>query len=102
LYGILSARHSFPTRRSSDLEAAIDRVRSLHPEVEVVADSDEMIRTDLDVYAPCALGGSLNDETVPALKAKVVCGSANNQLAHTRSEEHTSELQSREKLVCRL
>src|SRR5690606_5929380 len=53
-------------------EAAIDRVRSLHPEVEVVADSDEMIRTDLDVYAPCALGGSLNDETVPVLKAKVV------------------------------
>ncbi|HLV72052.1 MAG TPA: Glu/Leu/Phe/Val dehydrogenase dimerization domain-containing protein [Vulgatibacteraceae bacterium] len=72
-------------------EAAIDRVRSLHPEVEVVADSDEMIRTDLDVYAPCALGGSLNDETVPALKAKVVCGSANNQLAHTGVEKSLAD-----------
>jgi len=72
-------------------EAAIDRVRSLHPEVEVVADSDEMIRTDLDVYAPCALGGSLNDETVPVLKAKVVCGSANNQLAHTGVEKSLAD-----------
>ncbi|TDE20103.1 Glu/Leu/Phe/Val dehydrogenase dimerization domain-containing protein [Actinomadura sp. 6K520] len=72
-------------------EAAVDRVRSLHPEVEVVADSDAMIRTDLDVYAPCALGGSLNDETVPALKAKVVCGAANNQLAHTGVEKSLAD-----------
>ncbi|WP_308210045.1 Glu/Leu/Phe/Val dehydrogenase dimerization domain-containing protein [Actinomadura madurae] len=46
-------------------EAAVDRVRSLHPEVEVVADADAMVRLNLDVYAPCALGGSLNDDTVP-------------------------------------
>lgn len=60
---------------------AVDRVRVLHPEVDVV-DPDELVRQPLDVYAPCALGGALNDETVPVLQAEVVCGAANNQLAH--------------------
>jgi leucine dehydrogenase len=39
---------------------------------------------DVDVYAPCALGAVLNDATVPLIKAKVVAGSANNQLAAPR------------------
>ncbi|GAA1884875.1 Leu/Phe/Val dehydrogenase [Actinomadura bangladeshensis] len=72
-------------------QAAVDRVRSLHPEVEVVADGDAMVRADLDVYAPCALGGSLNDDTVPVLRAKVVCGAANNQLAHTGVEKSLAD-----------
>ncbi|MEV4677237.1 Glu/Leu/Phe/Val dehydrogenase dimerization domain-containing protein [Actinomadura sp. NPDC049382] len=72
-------------------EAAVDRVRSLHPEVEVVTDADAMVRADLDVYAPCALGGSLNDDTVPVLRAKVVCGAANNQLAHTGVEKSLAD-----------
>ncbi|MFT4054811.1 MAG: Glu/Leu/Phe/Val dehydrogenase dimerization domain-containing protein [Novosphingobium sp.] len=36
---------------------------------------------EADVFAPCALGGALDDVTVEALHAKVVCGAANNQLA---------------------
>ena len=36
---------------------------------------------DVDVVAPCALGGVLNDETVPALRCKAIAGAANNQLA---------------------
>jgi valine dehydrogenase (NAD+) len=59
--------------------------------VEVVADADAMVRADLDVYAPCALGGSLNDDTVPVLRAKVVCGAANNQLAHTGVEKSLAD-----------
>jgi len=35
---------------------------------------------DVDVYAPCALGGTLNDATIPKLKCKIIAGSANNQL----------------------
>jgi len=35
---------------------------------------------DVDVYAPCALGGTLNDNTIPKLKCKIIAGSANNQL----------------------
>ena len=35
---------------------------------------------DVDVFAPCALGAALNDTTIPELKARAVCGLANNQL----------------------
>jgi leucine dehydrogenase len=38
---------------------------------------------DCDIFAPCALGGILNDAHIKALKAPVVAGGANNQLAHT-------------------
>lgn len=68
-------------------ELALDRVRVPHPEVVVVDDTDALLRTDLDVYAPCALGGALDDRTVPLLSAKVVCGAANNQLAHAGIEK---------------
>ena len=72
-------------------EASIARVRAAHPQVEVVADADALIRADLDVYAPCALGGALNDATVPALTASVVCGAANNQLAHPGVEKDLAD-----------
>ncbi|QXJ22724.1 Glu/Leu/Phe/Val dehydrogenase [Actinomadura graeca] len=72
-------------------EAAVERVRSLHPEVEVVPDKDAMVRSELDVYAPCALGGSLNDDSVPAIKARIVCGAANNQLAHSGIEKSLAD-----------
>jgi valine dehydrogenase (NAD+) len=62
--------------------AALDWVRRNHPELTVVESADELIRAGLDVYAPCALGGALDDETVAALTASIVCGGANNQLAH--------------------
>jgi len=42
---------------------------------------DEIYDVDADVYSPCALGGTVNEETLPRLKAKIICGSANNQLA---------------------
>lgn len=68
-------------------ERAVERVRAAHPEVDVAADADALIREHLDVYAPCALGGALDDETVPVLTAKIVCGAANNQLAHSGVEK---------------
>jgi leucine dehydrogenase len=36
---------------------------------------------DVDIFAPCALGGALNAETIPAIRARLICGGANNQLA---------------------
>ena len=42
---------------------------------------EEALVADVDVYAPCALGGILDHETVPRLGAPVVAGAANNQLA---------------------
>jgi leucine dehydrogenase len=43
---------------------------------------EEALLADVDVLAPCALGGVLDEATVPALRARIVCGAANNQLAH--------------------
>ena len=43
--------------------------------------AEEVIRADADVFAPCALGGVISRETIPLLKAEIVAGSANNQLA---------------------
>lgn len=45
---------------------------------------DEIYGLDVDIYAPCALGASINDETIPQLKASMIVGSANNQLAEER------------------
>jgi leucine dehydrogenase len=47
---------------------------------------------DVDVFAPCALGAVINDQTLPQLKAKIVAGAANNQLAEPR---HGTELMRR-------
>jgi len=66
---------------------AIDRVVTEHPGVRVAAGRRELIGQQLDVYAPCALGGALDDETVAALRARIVCGGANNQLAHPGIEK---------------
>ena len=44
-------------------------------------DPDAALLADVDVLAPCALGGALNDETVPALRCRAIAGAANNQLA---------------------
>ncbi|SEU00695.1 Glu/Leu/Phe/Val dehydrogenase [Paenibacillus sp. NFR01] len=43
-------------------------------------DPDEIIGVKCDIYAPCALGATINDESLPRLKAKVIAGAANNQL----------------------
>ena len=47
---------------------------------------------DCDVFAPCALGSALNDDTIPRLKARIVAGAANNQLALPR---HGDDLHAR-------
>ncbi|WP_018636799.1 Leu/Phe/Val dehydrogenase [Parafrankia elaeagni] len=61
--------------------AAVRRVLARHPEVRAVADPGELIRADVDIYAPCALGGVLDHDVVPRMRAGIVCGGANNQLA---------------------
>lgn len=48
-------------------------------------DPDDIYEVECDIYAPCALGATINDDTISRLKAKVVAGSANNQL---KSTEH--------------
>ncbi|MFO7942204.1 MAG: Glu/Leu/Phe/Val dehydrogenase dimerization domain-containing protein [Bacillota bacterium] len=50
-------------------------------------DPDEIHAAECDVYAPCALGATINDESIPELRCRVVAGSANNQLAEERHGE---------------
>ena len=61
--------------------AAVERLQVRYPAVRAVADTAALIATPHDVYAPCALGGALDRDTVAALPARIVCGGANNQLA---------------------
>jgi valine dehydrogenase (NAD+) len=65
---------------------ALGRVVAAYPNVEI-AEPDDLVGLPMDVFAPCALGGALNDETVPALQAAIVCGAANNQLHHPGIEK---------------
>ena len=50
------------------------------PGAEVV-DAGSIHAVDADVFAPCALGGTLNERTIPQIRARIVAGAANNQLA---------------------
>lgn len=43
---------------------------------------EDLYTADVDIYAPCALGATINDETVNKIRAKVIAGAANNQLAN--------------------
>src|SRR5690606_1581188 len=47
----------------------------------VVVGPDKIFDVEAEVFAPCALGGAVNAQTLPRLKGRVVAGAANNQLA---------------------
>ena len=61
----------------SDVNPAAARSAAAHERATVV---DDVIAHRLDVYAPCALGATLHQDSVAALTAEIVCGAANNQL----------------------
>jgi valine dehydrogenase (NAD+) len=48
----------------------------------VVPGIDALLAADLDILSPCALGGTLTEQVASELTARIVCGGANNQLAH--------------------
>lgn len=58
----------------------ISNITSKHSTVQVV-DPNNIAGLNMDIYAPCALGATLNDTTIPQLKCQIVAGAANNQLA---------------------
>ena len=55
--------------------------------------AEDIYHADADIFAPCALGGVLNDETINVLKTEIVAGAANNQLLESR---HGDELAARD------
>ncbi len=67
----------------ADIDA--DRVQRCVDELGCeAAGADEVYDVEADVFAPCALGAVLNDDTIPRLRVKIVAGAANNQLAKSR------------------
>lgn len=67
---------------------ARDRVHAAYPEVEV---RDSVLDAEVDVYAPCAMGATLTDDSVAAVKARIICGAANNQLLTDSVEDTLAE-----------
>ena len=59
-----------------------DRVREVVNKYGVKAcDTNDVYTQDMDIYSPCALGATINDDTLKLLKCSIICGAANNQLA---------------------
>lgn len=58
-----------------------DNIRKVTDKHSVaVVDADAIYDVDMDIYAPCALGATVNDQTLERLKCSIICGAANNQL----------------------
>lgn len=55
-------------------------------------DINDIYSQEADIFAPCALGAVINDDTIPQLKAKVIAGSANNQLKDTVHGDRIHEM----------
>jgi leucine dehydrogenase len=66
-------------------ETRIKEVTSKYPTVQVIATAD-LWKTAFDIYAPCALGATVNTESIDAMNCQIIAGAANNQLAI--EEEH--------------
>jgi valine dehydrogenase (NAD+) len=62
--------------------SAVDAALARQPQVRAVENVGALAREKLDILAPCALGGTLTEDLVNVLSARIVCGAANNQLAH--------------------
>jgi leucine dehydrogenase len=78
----------------TDIDA--DRIARVRDEFEAqVVGPDEIYGIDADIFAPCALGAVMNDETLKVLNVDIVAGAANNQLEHAR---HGEELHARKVL----
>jgi leucine dehydrogenase len=55
------------------------------------ATDQEIYGRKADIFAPCAMGAILNDDTIPQLKVEIVCGGANNQLLEPRKHGEALE-----------
>jgi leucine dehydrogenase len=70
----------------SDLNTAAAEAAAARAGGEVVP-TDRTYSVDCDIYAPCAVGATLNAETIPQLQCRLIAGSANNQLAEAADAE---------------
>ena len=75
----------------ADIDQA--RVKMMHDKYGVKAlDPNEIVISECDIFAPCAMGAIINDDTIGKLKCKAIAGGANNQLAEARHGQMLKEL----------
>jgi len=67
-------------------EAAVRSIQKDRPRIQAVS-SEDIFDLDVDILAPCARGGAINSRTIPRLKARLICGAANNILEETYDAE---------------
>lgn len=72
-------------------EDNVKAVKAAHPEVTMIK-PDEIFSIKCDIFSPNALGAVLNDETIPKLTCKAICGAANNQLEEPRHGDKLHEM----------
>jgi len=70
-----------------------ERVVEVAEKYQAQAFTGDVYAADVDIYAPCALGATINDNTIEKIQAKVIAGAANNQLAE--EQKHGKRLQER-------
>src|SRR6478735_1345512 len=85
-----AAKEAFGTDMLEGKEEAVQR--AVEEFGAQAVDPNDIYGVECDIYAPCALGATINDETIPQIKAKVIAGAANNQLKETRHGDLIHEL----------
>jgi leucine dehydrogenase len=61
-------------------EGKLNQAKGKYPAIEIIS-NDNIFDREIDIYAPCALGATVNTESINAMKCPVIAGAANNQLA---------------------
>jgi leucine dehydrogenase len=72
------------------LVSDVDEERAAAPGCETVA-PEHALEAEVDVYSPCAVGGTLNADSIPRLSCRAIAGCANNQLAEPEDSERLRE-----------
>ena len=75
---------------ASVLVSDVDETRAAATGCETVP-PERVLETEVDLYSPCAVGGTLNAESIPRLACRAIAGCANNQLAEPEDAERLHE-----------
>lgn len=63
----------------------VKKIKAKYPKIKVASPST-FLSTECDILSPCAIGGIINSQSIPKLKCKMTCGSANNQLQEPQKD----------------
>ena len=66
----------------------LEKVKKKHPTINIIDPDKVYDFAEADILIPCAFGGVLNNDTIPRLRYKIVCGASNNQLLHKFDSQH--------------